>query len=293
MYNLFALTDEPGSRILKFILSQDVQKEITDYFQKLEKEFDSQCQTEILFDGKYKPDPSEVLIINDFDDIDDISSAITNPLSVNDIYPNQINSLKIKSLFVGYVDNTGNCIALLQKFSRNKIISPHGISIFFSGDVYKKLDGTGVTLDESISVKLTGNTIKFFSFHEAKRIFDLSNFYKEATDGDIDSFSSSLCFSQSSHDIISIADSWIRRKISFIIQSGVLSTPHATVENIVSKALKFKITLATENENGQDKIVIPSNKNELKKLLRFLDDDYYDAILSTDQFISNSKCKVH
>ena len=37
------------------------------------------------------------------------------------------------------------------------------------------------------------------------------------------------------------------------------------------------------------KIVLPESPSELRKLLRFLDEDYYESPLTQTQYVSNSK----
>src|SRR4051812_33226400 len=88
----------------------------------------------------------------------------------------------IKALFVSYKKQDGSRIILLQNFDRRKIISTRGISIFHSGNVYKKVDGIGVTIDTKLSAVIMGTTLKFFSFHVVRQIFDLTQYYIETTD---------------------------------------------------------------------------------------------------------------
>lgn len=291
MYNLFALTDEPQKRVCKFTLSQDVQRDITTHFKESESEFAS-FEEEIVFDGRYKPDISQILVINDFDDIDDICNAIKNPLALPDISPFDLTKLNIKAIFVGYQNPNNECVALFQKFNRSKVISPHGLSIYYSGNTYKRLDGSGITLEKSISARLIGKKLQFFSFHIARQIFDLTGFFIEATDKDIDNFSKNSVFSNDSPEIIGIVDIWCRRKIASINQSGVLSASLANANDIISKAKNFNIAIEVKNDGKENKILIPKDKKELKKLLRFLDDDYYESLLSTQKFLTNSKRKV-
>lgn len=66
MFNLFVLTDDPANRRLRFSLSHEVQTDLTAYLQCQEQNFTEQGQDEIPFDGKYKPDPGEVLVITGF-----------------------------------------------------------------------------------------------------------------------------------------------------------------------------------------------------------------------------------
>lgn len=78
--SLFALTNDPARRIVKFELSNPVQSELTDYIQDQEQDFDEATE-EFEFDGNYKPDAGEVLYINNYDDIDGLEQAVDNPLA--------------------------------------------------------------------------------------------------------------------------------------------------------------------------------------------------------------------
>ncbi|SET67675.1 hypothetical protein SAMN05216412_11252 [Nitrosospira multiformis] len=78
--SLFALTSDPANRIVKFTLTEDVQTDLMPYLQGQEQFFLARAGQEIIFDGKYKPDAQEILIIENYDDIDNLSDAITNPL---------------------------------------------------------------------------------------------------------------------------------------------------------------------------------------------------------------------
>lgn len=84
-YNLFALTNDPNNRRVRFVLSQDVQADLTAYLTQQKVDFLGGGQAEIAFDGKYKPDAGEILVISDFDDIDGLSDAIVNPLAIPEV----------------------------------------------------------------------------------------------------------------------------------------------------------------------------------------------------------------
>ncbi|WP_216596745.1 hypothetical protein, partial [Pseudomonas coronafaciens] len=183
MLNLFALTSNPAKRIVRFNLSSQVQSDLTAYMKAQERAFDEADQ-EVDFDGKYKPDPGEVLCISNYDDIDDLASAINNPLALDEVEPSEEFFVQIKALFTGYNDQ-GNLKILLQSFDRRKIISTNGLSIFHSANVYKKIEGIGLTVDHKLTAILEEGRLRFFSFHSARQIFDLSEYYKEATDDDV------------------------------------------------------------------------------------------------------------
>ena len=285
--SLFALTSDPAKRIVKFNLSNDVQAYLTTYLRDQESSFDLQ-QEEIVFDGKYKPDEGEVLCIENYDDIDNLESAIRNPTSLDLVDPSEDFFHDIKALFSGYILATGGVKILLQNFDRRKIISTNGLSIFHSANVYKKIEGIGLTIDYKLTATLEEGKLKFFSFHNARQLFDLSEYYKEATDDDVIEFSNlDSIKSVDNKQLLEMSDSWVRRKVSLIHQSGILQ--NVPINEMKAIATDFSIPFITVTENGEELIKIPDNKPDLKKLLRFLDEDYYKSPLSKTNFITNSK----
>ncbi|WP_415720601.1 Kiwa anti-phage protein KwaB-like domain-containing protein [Photobacterium ganghwense] len=288
--NLFALTSNPSKRIVKFELSSDVQNDLTTYIKAQEATFD-QHEEEIEFDGKYKPDEGEVLFIDGYDDIDDLSSAVENPLSAEVVDPTEDFFSEIKALFTGYTTDGGDVKILLQNFDRRRIISTNGLSIFHSSNVYKKIEGIGLTIDHKLTATLENGKLKFFSFHNTRQMFDLSEYYKVATDDDVTEFASlDIIKSENIDKLIEMSDSWVRRKISLIQQSGILQ--NVPINEMKAVAIEFNIPFVTEIYGTEEVIKLPDNKSDLKKLLRFLDEDYYKSPLSNTAFVTNSKRAV-
>ncbi len=238
----------------------------------------------VAFDGRYKPDEDELLSIPDFPDVDGLAEAAENPIAV-DRYDPQLHSLdSVKALFMS--DQTsGATQILIQLFERRRLISTDFLSMFFSGGQFKKMTDTGLTFDKRLLAVLEGGELKFQSFHFVKRVFDLDEYYREATSEEVASFAQ--------HDklVVDDVDQFVidcgpqtRKKISLILQSGVLDKYE--LEHIQKVAATMQLTLDLA-EDGR--IRIPANKTELKKLLRFLDEDYYESSLSSTRYISNSK----
>ncbi|MFA6498674.1 MAG: Kiwa anti-phage protein KwaB-like domain-containing protein [Desulfurivibrionaceae bacterium] len=288
MFNLFALTDDPANRRLRFSLSQEVQTDLTAFLQEQEKGFKENGQEEIVFDGKYKPDPGEVLVISEFDDIDGLAEAVLKPLSIPEVTPTPQAFDRIKVLFSGYADQNGVATILIQYFDKRRVISTNGLSIFHASNVYKKIEGIGLTIDSKLTAILHGNSLKFHSFHLLRQMFDVSEYYKEATDGDIQQFASMACVKvNSSGRLVEISDSWVRRKFWLISQSQILEK--VPMVDIKAVAAEFHIELETIMDNGAEKLVIPDEKKKLKTILRFLDEDYYKSPLLANCYLANSK----
>jgi hypothetical protein len=287
-YNLFALTDDPNNRRVRFVLSQEVQTDLTSYLSQQKTSFLGSGQAEIPFDGKYKPEAGEILVINDFDDINELADAIANPLAIPEVDPTPQTFETICALFSGEQDQDGSITVLVQHFDKRKIISTNGLSIFHAANVYKKVEGIGLTVDSRITAILKGNTLKFHSFHHTRQIFDLSDYYKEATVSDINDFAALECISVPDlPNLINISDTWVRRKLWLIQQSQILQK--YPMHQIKTVAMEFNVQLKTISEDGVEKIVVPQDKATFKSILRFLDEDYYKSPLSNTKYITNSK----
>lgn len=286
--NLFAYTKDPANRVLRFAMDLNVQKEMTQYLRLQIDEFNENCEEEIEFDGKYKPDSGEVLCISAFDDLDKLANAAASPLNIPIGQPSGFSFDSIKALFFSFIEADGTTSIYLQHFDRRRIISSAGFSIFHSQDVYKKIEGTGLTLDSKIAAKLNGPKLSFFSFFHIRQMFDMSSYYEEATDADISEFArmSQIC-ANDLPGLISISDTWVRRKLWLVRQSQILEKVSLT--DIRAIAIEFQINIDFQEVSGVQKIKLPATKAELKTLLRFLDEDYYKSPLSKTNFITNSK----
>jgi hypothetical protein len=285
--NLFALTRDSSRRILRIPLSAEVQRDVSATFASQEAEFQQAAREEIAFDGKYKPEDGECLFISDYDDIDNVHNAIANPLSVPEIAPSTNEFEDIKALFLGRADGQKK-VALIQSFDKRKIISNRGLSLFHSENVYKKVDGVGLTLDTRLAATLEDKKLSFFSFHAARQIFDLTQYYKEATDDDLKEFAGSPAVQVGNVDnLVSVSDSWVRRKVALVMQSQILEK--IDLEETKKAASVFGIEFNTAVVDDRTVLVLPDIKAELKKVLRFLDEDYYQSVLLSTPYLSNSK----
>jgi hypothetical protein len=281
--NLFALTNVPGARIVRFPLTQDLQGEVEAVFAAQLQAFMNGIDEVVPFDGRYSPEHGELLAIENFEDVDGLSEAVANPLGVDQFDPAAHSLDSVKALFASHSVGGVHRI-LIQCFESRRLIATKGLAIFFTGNTFQKMSDAGLTLDTKLLAVLEGSTLKFQSFHFLRRVFELSDYFNEATNEDMTAFAG--------HEKLHVADvaqflgsanQLIRKKIALIKQSGVLD--QFTTEAIVAGAQAFNLPIQTH----EGKIVLPTNRTELRRLLRFLDEDYYESTLSQTRFLSNSK----
>lgn len=283
--NLFALTNVAGARIIRFPLTQDLQEEIKAIFSKQLETFLSGIDDVIPFDGRYSPEPGELLVINNFADIDGLAEAAAAPLRVEQFDPNIHTLENVKALFTEHTDDAGGKRILIQLFENRRLIAAKGLALFYSGNTFRKMSDAGLTMDTKLLAVLEGGSIKFQSFHFLGRVFELSEYFNEATSEETKAFASHDKLSVANLDeFVSLASAPVRKKIALIQQSGILD--NFTIEQIVAAAQSFNVVV---NTSADGKIVLPTNGTELRRLLRFLDEDYYRSSLSQTHYISNSK----
>lgn len=290
MYTLLAYTKDPAQRIVRFALDHEVQKDLTKFLEPQVAYFERQRE-QFLFDGKYKPDENESLFIDGFEDIDNLADAVDSPLNIPIADPQNFAFEQIKALFFGKREADGKINIYLQNFDKRKLITDTGFSIFHAQNVYKRIEGTGLTIDTRITAKLTEKKLEFYSFFLVRQMFDMTIYYEEATDADINEFSELPQVSiQNQAALIEVSDTWVRRKFWLIKQSGILE--RVAPNDIKIIAAEFGIPVNYIAIDGTEHLQIPLDKRELKTLLRFLDEDYYKSPLSRTNFVTNSKRAV-
>ena len=171
-----------------------------------------------------------------------------------------------------------------QVFDAGKLLSNRWTLIGLpiqAGDTYKRLEEPGLILQDKLTAHFHNGTLYFASYHNTKRFLDLADYYREATDTDLDDFAATDLFAfEDQEGFKEQADSIIRKKIALLQKNEVLKD--LAVADIQTVANNFNAELPEEHHitimvNDDGKLVIPEDKKQLKELIRFLDEDYVTA----------------
>ena len=290
---LFAWMDtkDKSIQIKRVVEDRDTQKVIGQLFGDASNQMVAD-KTAVEFDGKYTPDPdgAEYLFIEGFSLPEEIISAIKNPQALEALEPESDEIPKIKALFVG-VYSTANGVdtytAAFQKFKSDQYISAKKIHLFLSGNTFMADNRIGITIGKHIDCLFVDSILQFTSFFFARQVFDLSDYYREATNSDIiDFIGNEAIFMDDGEVFSSVANSWERKKIASIMDSGILRDN--TARTIRSIAKQTGIELSVKDK----KIVIPTDKRERRIVLGFLDEEVYKGAFSQTVYQTNSKRKA-
>ena len=246
---------------------------------------------EVGFDGNYKPNENECLKIENYQLSDEIKDAIRNPMSVPSFNSVELEKNNIKCIFIGEkIDKDGKELFLIsfQKLRKENIVSQQKVNLFFEKNMFFHQKNFGFSVTNDINCFYNGKDLLFTSYFIARQIFDLSTYYRSATDSEVKEFTQYdvLAF-EDVEDFIIQTNTWSRRKIASINDSGILK--RFSAENIHNIAKDTGIEL----DINDDKIVFPQSKKDIRIVLGFLDEEAYKGPFTQSTFIAGSKRKVN
>ncbi|EIV5398027.1 DUF4868 domain-containing protein [Klebsiella pneumoniae] len=290
---LFAITDsEIPTRIIKIDIDAPAQTVVENLFRTQRSEFINEDIEEIEFCASYNVQDGEIFSINPFDDEIGIINAIERPDAVPVWDPDDVSVHYFKALFTGEPASNGNPTQVwLQCFDRRQIINNE--KSFFQvvtqpGNRFSVSTRPGFSLSDRLTAILVGDKLLFKSFFMLRRFFNMEEYFNEATREDLDNYIGNDIFHvENAEDFMMFADSAIKKKVSLIISSGILNDQ--PIENLIECAQKIGYQLGITNVNGDNKITMPNSKREVKQLLYFLDQGYFNSIITNELMLTNSK----
>lgn len=280
LYNFFVLTNQPRHRILHVQIDSVIQRNLTDVFAKQRNAFLNDRE-EIEYQPGYHPDQNEIFKISPFEDLDDLLEITTSPSSCESLEPNLEMYSNITAFFA--FDSNNNEL-LFQNFDSRGVISTER-SLYWSNNTFTQINVPGISLAKNLTAIVRGEELLFQSSWSARRIFDLTQYLKEATDDQIEKFiqHSSFNCSDKSKFFLQLGAAE-RIKVCLILESGVLDTYTPKQMGLVAADLKYELPL---DQNGR--IVFQGEKKQIKVLLRFLAEEYMMSPLTDRIHIVTSK----
>lgn len=274
----FLLSD--GS-IRKVLLTDEVVKDVVELWEPSFAKFISDEITEVAFNGSYKPDKEEVLYV-----------TMELPACFADIpnNTNNYNEITIPGDSIKTVCLYHNGSYYFQNFMNNYIVKASNIALFWCNDTFKKFEEQrAFTIEEMINAIYHDGKLYFHSYASARQIFDLSEFYIEATNSDIDNVLGEAVFAGTDCEWMKEnSDSVMRKQIKSIKDSGILGELDVTKKTFKSWAKKAGIP---EDVYNTGHLVFRKNKKECKMILSFLNDDIFEGHFTKSIYLSNSKRK--
>lgn len=211
--------DDKTIKVCRIAEDEETQNEIDASFETAFLQL-TKNRSPVEFDGKYSPneDSEEYLFVDHFSLPKEIENALVNPLGLEVYEPIDSKLPAIKALFVGeHYESNGqkHFTAAFQKFKNEQYITQAKHHLFFSNNTFKKQKKLGISVSRNADCIYQNGELQFTSYYYARQIFDLSNYYREATTQEVANFlSSSIIAMDRGEDFILQANSWERKNIS-------------------------------------------------------------------------------
>ncbi|HAU1759016.1 TPA: DUF4868 domain-containing protein [Legionella pneumophila] len=285
--NLFAACRHNGSLVVRRVrLDATVQAAVAALFASQESDFRNGVDTEVDFNGTWNPDANELLTIDIPTEAEIFEETINaNATSIQDINTSNFADEGIRALFTGTTVN-GFTKVLVQRFTSMQVLQKKW-ALLQVGNAFRQLTEPAFSLDSTLTCVIEDSKIKFKSQQKLRSIINMQDIYKEATDQEVRDFATHETLEISDiDDFLGIADQTTRKLIRAISRSNTLN--NYAVNDIYTAANRVGVTINVKN----GKIVMPNTRADVKNLLRFLEDSLYEAALTGQRYITNSKRTV-
>ena len=287
-YGLIKIGQNEARRIH---LHQRVQKRLTAEFLAQKDAFLLESEA-IDYDPQYKPDDGEEHFqIKEYALPVAYKKVIEGPDAVPAIETQDFDECRVRCIF-GMSQNANKRELFFQNFDVGNVLK-RGTSFLARPDRFDELEETAVTLKDRISAYYDGKNLYFRSVNLVSRYLDLDQVFQEATNEQIETFVADKRFVQPDmDDFLAASDSWVRRKISVINARNILDS--VGIDDIKRVASEFQVKLTTQRgPSGREAIVLPTDKKELKDLLRLFAQDLLQCAMTNDRFRVNSKARIN
>ena len=185
-------------------------------------------------------------------------------------------------------DNNNEDILLFQNFTSSQVIRSNKL-MFIQGHSYDELRRPALTLANNLSAVYLPKKEKllFRSFRNVNTFLPLSDIYYEASEEDILEVLSHKLFECTDKEVlVNNSTQWIRKRFAMLKDSKNLG--NYSVTQIEKKARECNVRIQVEN----DKIIFPTDKDEVKKLLQLLNEEIFQGPLTDEIYETNSKRKT-
>lgn len=252
-------------------------------------------QEPVPFENNYMVTAQEEnFIINSFFIPQELKDAIDASDVVEDYVPKDQKGktdegYEIRAVIIGAKDERGYYLAGQKFTQRQVIIKPKGIGIIFKDSMFvEERRGFLINIGEKVDCVFAGGGLIFEKYNDANGVFDLSDYYRIASQSEVDQFADSPVFDIKDTDAFAraVAGISMRKKIAKIIDLGTLND----VSEIRANAMKVNIDIDFIEDGS--KVQIPNEKKQLKKVLAFLAEELYPGLFTNTTYLSNSTRKV-
>lgn len=285
MIHFFALLRSDNIQIRRIPLEQAVEANVKVLFTSHYDEYFDGMNLE-AFEAGYTPQEDTTSFVDmvlpvEFNDIPNNTNVYNELDRANDI-------TEIKVIFI--YDELSQTY-YFQNFDKRNLLSRKTVAIWSNHNTYTTLqDSNAFIIDNAVHAIHREGKLYFKNFVQAGKVFDLTSFFSEASEQDMDEVFGDNLFNTDIQWLKDNSDSVMKKQITALKKSGILDKVKPETKKFKNAAKRVGIPEEVYN-TGQ--IVLPQDKKQCKQVLAFLNQDIFPGLLTPKQlFRTNSKKKV-
>jgi hypothetical protein len=284
--DFFAIVGGHPEAVYRMELQQDLQNDLTEQFNTHAEQMLDENLVRVPFAREnFHPDETEILQISPFDLPELLFDPLENAVGWRTLPLDEDTLSRVYCVFSYEQERERVVFQVIPKAQR---LAKTGLNLILAGNSFTQLKSPGLILGNACHAVFQDNVLTFKSVWWLKQIIDISSYYRAATDADVERFSE--IGNVKVEDLNSLkqkSGQWVRSRLAYILDSGVLQNFSPT--ELAIKAAGFNVELKTVNENGAEKLVIPQAHKELRSVLKFLEEEYYEGPITGAAYEANSK----
>lgn len=285
-------------KIFKFKTNKEVKQDFIEIFNNgvnnLMCDESGEEREHVSFESNYKiTDQDEKFVIKNFNIDKSIIDAIDNPDVLENFCPKDDtdkteDNYEIKAILFCGKNNDGYYIAG-QKFSPSQVLLKRRRNLLLEKDTFvKEPKKFMIAISDNIDCYYTSKGLFFENYRNANGVFDLSEYYRQASQEEVDNFVNNKFFEVGDSEQIGkmVKGIAMRRKIAKIFDIGSLDD----IDKIKENAKKVDVNIKFSQDGT--KIELPNDKKELKEVMAFLAEELYPGLFTNSTYLANSNRKI-
>lgn len=178
-----------------------------------------------------------------------------------------------------------------QNFDKRNLLTRKTVAVWSGHNTYTTLqESNAFIIDNAVHAIHREGKLYFKNFVQAGKVFDLTRYFSEASEQDMDEVFGKALFNTDIQWLKDNSDSVMKKQITALKKSGFLDIVKPGTKKFKDAAKRVGIPEQVYN-TGQ--IVLPLDKKQCKQVLDFLNQDIFPGLLTPKQlFRTNSKKKV-
>ena len=285
--NLFAACRNREQLTARLVdLDGDIQDQVEGLFIQQMQNFYEGVDEELPFDGRWRPAANELLSIEITPEATLFRETLLgNAIAIPRLETANLATEGIKALFIGEEGNVqnGDQRVFVQRFHGGQVLNRR-FPLILRGNAFDRIRDPAFILDTSLTFVIEGDLIKFRSFEKLRSILDVTDIYREATDGEVRNFAGHESFHVGDIEALLLAADQVSRKFIHAISVGGILDEY-TPADIQQAAQQTELEMVLQN----NRIVLPPTRRELKDLLQFLDESRFSGPLTGRPYVTNSR----